>query len=818
MPGELDWYVDIVLPFPLRQAFTYSLPAELHADASFGKRAIVQFGPRKIYTGIIVAIHQNKPDAFEVKEVIDILDTEAVVYELQITFWQWIADYYCSSLGEVMNAALPSSLKLESESKVIINPSFDGDISDLSPEESWIVDALGLKNELPVSDIQKILKKTHVFKTIKSLYQKGVILPLEELKDTYKPKTENIIRLHPGIDSVKILKTVFDELERAPRQLELFLNFRIMEKKYSEVRQTILLKESGINKSVLDALVKKNYLVCEKKVVGRLDHYEADAPDFELTPAQQACLLSIREQWKEKTTVLLHGITSSGKTHIYIKLIEDVIASGKQVLYLVPEISLSAQLIGRLRGYFGEKVGIYHSRFNPNERYEIWQKTMNSEYKVILGVRSALFLPFKNLGLVIVDEEHEVTYKQQSPAPYYHARDAAVYYAALANAKCLLGSATPAIESYYNAQQGKYGYYALNERYSQVTPPQFVVNDLKKDRKRNEMRGNMSFALYTDLKKIITKGDQAILFQNRRGYAPYMECEICDYIPSCNNCDIKLTYHRYLKKLVCHYCGYKIPVPALCPKCKNIKIKVKGFGTEKIEDDLDTFFPDLKHLRLDLDTSRKKNAFADIISKFEKGEHQVLVGTQMVTKGLDFEKVKLVGILNADQLLNFPDFRSTERTFNLISQVGGRAGRRDEQGKVIIQTNNPEHPVFQFIIHHDYDGFYQSEMELRSKFKYPPLSKVIILTLRHKDLKTVRNGANQLTGRLRYYFGNRVLGPEAPPVSKLKNQYLMQIMIKFERGYKQLQQAKEFILTETGKLKLDGAYKSIRVQIDVDPV
>ncbi|MEA3497099.1 MAG: primosomal protein N' [Bacteroidota bacterium] len=811
------FYTDVVLPFPLRKAFTYKVPHEFTDKIEIGKRAIVQFGKRKIYTALIVKIHKQKPEKYKAKEVLDILDEQPIIYSKQLKLWQWIADYYCSSVGEVMAVALPPSLKLESESKVIINPEYDGDITNLTQNEIIITESIVNQNELSLSQIQDILKIKNIFHIIKSLYQHGIILPKEELKDTYKVKKEKFVELNPEYKDENKLKNLFTELEKAPKQLDVILSYQSMFKKAKKISQKELIKISGASSQIIKSLEKKKILIIKSVKVDRIEKEKYKKESFELKDFQQKALEEIKIQFEKKNVVLLHGITSSGKTHLYINLIEDLISKGQQVLYLVPEISLTAQLIRRLRNYFGNKIGIYHSKFNPNERYEIWHKTLNQEYSIVLGVRSAMFLPFKKLGLIIIDEEHESTFKQQNPAPRYQARDTAVVMTSIFDCKCLLGTATPSFETYFNTKTKKYGYVKIDRRFTDVQPPEIILSDLKDEYKRKKMKGHFGSKLYEEANKIIKKNDQVIFFQNRRGYAPYIECQTCGWVPKCKNCDISLTYHMISRTLSCHYCGYKTAIPTKCDNCGNTQMKMKGFGTEKIEDDLEVLFPGIEGIRMDYDTTRKKKAYHKLISKFEKGEAQILVGTQMVTKGFDFEKVKLVGILNADQMLNYPDFRAVERSYQLISQVSGRAGRRKERGKVIVQTFTPEHPAFIFIQANDFEGFYNLYMKERRGFKYPPLTKLILISLKDKSQTKVSEGGEFLAKRLKLKLGKRVLGPEAPPISKLRNLYINQIMLKFERDNALIKNAKETLIDEISKFNFDTRYKSIRVVIDVDP-
>jgi primosomal protein N' (replication factor Y) len=809
-------YAEVILPFPLYHSFTYFVPLEFQKIAGTGKRVLVQFGKKRIYTGIILELHNREPETYKAKDILDVLDQEAVVLDTQINFWKWIASYYVCSIGEVMNVALPASMKMESESRVILNHDFEGQIQYLHDNEKIIVESLTQQQEISVVDIEKILQIKNAFPYLKSLYNQGVIFFREEVKQAYKPKLENIIELNPDYKNKTKLESLYGEFSRAPKQLSLLLAYQHFSLSNSIVLKSDLLKKANVSGSIAAALIRKGIFIERKINIDRIEYLDQQKQTFELKDFQKQALTQIQQDFQIKDTVLLHGITSSGKTHIYIKLIEEILEKGKQVLYLVPEIALSAQLIRKLRSYFGKEVGIYHSKFSANERYEIWHKTLNQEYKIILGVRSALYLPFQSLGLIVVDEEHENTYKQQSPAPRYQARDAAVMLAQIHQAKTLLGSATPSFETYYNAKKGKYALVEMNSRYTEVMPPEVYISNLAHDQMRKKLKGQLTVKLYEECIKTLENGDQVILFINRRGFAPYLECQTCGWIPYCNNCDISMTYHKYSHRLNCHYCGSKQPVPNTCIQCGNSAMLMKGFGTEKVEDDIEIIFPDYKVMRMDLDTTRSKKAFDNMIRSFELQEAQILVGTQMVTKGLDFEKVKLVGILNADQLLNYPDFRAFERSFQLMSQVSGRSGRREERGKVIIQSRNPKNKIFDFLKQHDYTGFYHEYISERDEFDYPPYKKLISLNLRSKDQKLLWEGSQFLAQRIKLIAGNSVLGPQAPLVSKVRNEHIQEIIIKLNRNNK-IQELKAGIQHEISSFSFIPKYRKIKTIIDVDP-
>lgn len=810
-------FVDVILPFPLNKAFTYRLNDSQIGAAGIGQRAIVQFGKSKIYSSIIVKIHKNEPEVYKAKEVIEILNEQAIVTQQQIDLWYWIAEYYCCTIGEVMAAALPSTLKLESESKISLSPYFDKS-TELTDDEFLIAEALEIQNEITISIIQNILNKKSVFDLIKSLYQKGVILPKEDLVNTYKARKETILYLNETYKSQGSLKELFNMLEKAPRQLDVLLAFNMLSRNTAGVLRKDLLKNPACSISAVDGLIKKEVFIATEINVDRIGFENLPKQNFELKDYQQTALNQIKEQLTTKNTCLLFGVPNSGKTHIYIKLIDEYISKGKQVLYLVPEISLTTQLIGKLRSYFGDYIGVYHSKYNSQEKYEIWHKTLNKGYSVILGVRSAVFLPFKDLGLIIIDEEHEQTFKQQDPAPRLHARDTAIYLSQAFNAKVVLGTATPSFESYFNALSGKYGLVKVTQRYSEVHPPEIVITDMKDDYLKRKNKGMLSSELYNVMVSAFDEKKQTILFKNRRGFSPYIECETCGWVPKCKNCDISLTYHRHTNNLRCHYCGSKYPMPINCAGCGSTLIKTKGYGTEKVEDDVQLIFPEKGIIRMDHDTTRSRKAFEKMIHSFERGEADILVGTQMVTKGLDFEKVKIVGILNADQMLNYPDFRATERSFQLMSQVGGRAGRRDDRGKVIIQTFKPQHPIFTFLIHNDYEGFYVKELDERKEFSYPPFTKLITLTIKNKDLEKLTAQTNILARKLSLHFAHRVLGPEFHHISRIRNEFIIQIILKFERNFTLIAQSKKILIDEISKFTINPANKNTRVIIDVDPI
>ncbi|MBI4645807.1 MAG: primosomal protein N', partial [Bacteroidia bacterium] len=751
-------YTDIILPLPLPKLYTYSVPEELYDNACSGKRTVVQFGKKKIYTGLIKNIHKNRPKEYETKDILTILDDTPIVNEIQLKFWQWISEYYLCSIGEVMKAALPSGLKLESETKVIFNPEFKHS-TELSPKEELIYTALENRKLLTIKEINDILEQKNSLPVIKSLLNKQAIYVEERLIEKYRPKYTTYIQLHNKYKNQEELHQIFDKLAKAPKQLELLMNY-INYSKYLTLQEPLkvskdqLLETYPAGHQALPALVKKNIFVLDEVETGRIETSTDEIHKInELAGFQEDALNQIYKQFETKDVILLHGITSSGKTEIYIHLIKEYLEMGKQVLYLLPEIALTAQIINRLKKVFGNKAGIYHSRFSDSQRVETWNAVLNKNsvinYQLILGARSSLFLPYDNLGLVIVDEEHENTYKQYDPSPRYHARDAAIMLARLHNAKTLLGTATPSIESYYNAQNAKYGLVELKQRYKEIKLPEIFLADTREAYRKKKMLSHFSPLLLEKIEQALSKKEQIILFQNRRGFSPYVECNMCNWIPKCEHCDVSLTYHKYLNQLVCHYCGYTCPVLVACKACGSTNLQTRGFGTEKVEDEIAIFFPNARIARLDLDTTRSRKIYEKILNDFENRAIDILVGTQMITKGLDFDNVSIVGIMNADNMLNFPDFRAFERSFQLMAQVSGRAGRKHKQGEVIIQTGNPNHPVIQDVISNHYAHLYLTQLTERKQFNYPPFYRLIEIILKHKKTVRLNPAAHQLTIELK---------------------------------------------------------------------
>jgi len=783
-----------------------------------GCRVEVQLKNKK-YAGIVKRLHQDKPEAFEPKDILNLLDQEPILHPAQLQLWEWIAGYYLCSEGEVMAAALPAHFKLSSETVLVFNEETGDDFSHLDNDEFVVAEALHIRKELRISEVQQLLDVNHVYPVIKRLIEKKVCFVWEALKDTYTAKKESYVVLNPVYnDEEKLAPLLNDWGGKAPKQLELLLAYLHLLKAEGSVSKASLLKKSGASDAQLKGLVDKDVLMIERRVVDRLQYLPRDIHiDFELTPAQQAAFEGIELAWQERPVCLLHGVTSSGKTLVYIRQIEKVLRQGKQVLYLLPEIALTSQIIRRLQKHFGGYIGIYHSKFSQNERLEIWNKIRSGELKIILGARSSLFLPFSDLGLIVADEEHDASYKQQEPAPRYHARDAAVYYASLFKAKVLLGSATPSVETYFNALNGKYGRVELMERFGQVQLPGIEIVDTKKIHlPKQEGKIIISPNLQVAIEQSLSTGKQVILFQNRRGYSPYQVCEVCGWIPQCRNCDVSLNFHKLTNKLHCHYCGTVYPPLNTCAACGNHRFVQRNFGTERIEEHLEELFPKARIARMDIDSVRGKTAHDSLIQQFEQQRIDVLVGTQMVVKGLDFMHVNLVGILDADGILSFADFRVNERAFQLMEQVSGRAGRLDGQGRVLIQVANTAHPVLGYIKAHDYKLFFQHEIVARQQFFYPPYSRIILVTFRHKTKEVVDSAAHLFAGGLKQGLGAYLVGPAEPVVARIRNQFLMELLLKLPKDGHTIAFAKQAIQQQTAILHNHPKFRSVVVIPDVD--
>ena len=824
-------FVDVLLPLAVPNLYTYRVPYELNEAALPGVRALVQFGRNKFYTALIKNVHETPPEKYQAKYVEDILDTQPIVNETQFTFWNWMSAYYLCQVGEVMNAALPSGLKLSSETKLVINTAIDleqAQAENLSDAEYILLEAIEKRNVLSFTEAADVLSVKNPQGTIKNLLTKKLVLLYEEVKERYKPKIISYLKLNEIYHTnEKELQTLFETLEKkAFKQLEVLLYY-LKETKKDTFEENIWLKRHTLLKhfdgAIINALIKKNVFIQEEFETSR---FEADSTmqlQKDLSPLQQTALQEIETSFTTHQTCLLHGITGSGKTEIYCALIEKTIAAGKQVLYLLPEIALTTQLVSRIKKYFGDNAGVYHSRFSENERVEIWNAVLQQEqtnisfnkqnHQIILGARSALFLPFSNIGLIIIDEEHDSSYKQQDPAPRYHARDAALYLASLHNAKVLLGTATPSIESYYNATQNKYGLVELNERFGHSSLPVIDVIDMRTDGKKTD--DVISPALFTEMTLALAKKEQIILFQNRRGFAPYTECFTCGYVPCCVQCDVSLIYHKATQKLTCHYCGYTTIPPKTCVACGNSDLRYRGFGTQKIEEEVEILLPHAKIKRMDIDSTRSKHAYKQIIDEFDAGDIDILTGTQMLTKGLDFDNVGLVGVLQADHLLSYPDFRSHERAFQLMTQVSGRAGRKHSNGKVFIQTTQPQHQVINWVIQHDYKQMYQTLLAERQEYLYPPFTRLFSFLFVYKDANELSYAAEWFAGELRKVFDQRVLGPQFPIISRIKNEYHKQILLKIERSYSS-NQVRQYLNKIIFDFKTDKLLAKVKLKIDVD--
>ncbi len=817
------YYIKVVVPLPLPNLFTYSVPDTLISQIEIGKRVLIQFGSQKIYAAIVIETPVEKSDDYEVKPIISIIDEMPVVTEKQIAMWHWVHSYYLCFWGDVMQAALPAELRLSSETKIVLNTEKESGSEYLTDDEFLILEALHSVKELSLKEISRILDRKHVFPVVKTLLQKKLVLSVENIGEDFKIPMANFIRRTEQTNDQDFLKRQFDLLEKkAPRQLDVLMQLLLLEKNYSEgkVPQKVLLHKSGVTAAVLKQLLKKGLIeILTERATGTKSFFNKDF--FELSVEQSTALKEINNSFTEKPVTLLHGVTSSGKTELYIRLIDDCLKKGRQALYLLPEIALTTQIITRLEKHFGNKLMVYHSRFSDNERASVYTRMIengmaSSEPFVVIGARSSVFLPFHKLGLVIVDEEHEASYKQFDPSPRYHARDTAIVLAKLFEANVLLGSATPSIETYHNAITGKYGLVELFARHAAIAPPQIQLVNIKELTFKRQMKSHFSPALINAIKEELDKGKQIILFQNRRGFAPILQCHQCNWVPHCQHCDVALTYYKKADLLRCHYCGFTQQPPSKCKSCGETDIRQYGFGTEKIEDELQIFFPEHNIARLDLDSTRGKHAYSEIISRFETGETDILVGTQMVTKGLDFDNVSLVGILNADNLINFPDFRAYERSFQMLMQVSGRAGRKKEQGKVIIQSYNPGHSLLDFVVKNDYKSFIDYELSERKKFNYPPFSRLLEITVKGRDESRTAQAANFLTSELKKQIPS-ILGPVTPPVSRIKNFYIRTILIKFQRQAK-LSDARHRMLSAIDRYKINPVSKNILLQIDVDPI
>lgn len=821
----MSQFADVILPLPLYKYFTYRIPDDMRSCLQQGSRVVVPFGRKKYYTAIVAYLHDLAPVGYETKEIISLLDDKPVLRRPQLRFWEWIAEYYLCSVGDVYKAALPSGLKLESETTVTLNGEYEeSEEVRLKDRELILLDTLSRNGKMSLSELERETGLKNILPVVRGLLEKEALFVSEQIKNNYKPKTEVYVRMSFPPEEKDLLKEVFDKVKSAKKQEVLLLSYLdlscFMRKgMYREVSRKDLLERSAVSVSILNAMIAKGIFVKYKKEVSRFASLSVRLQDIaELSEVQKRAYEQITDSFRTHDVTLLHGVTSSGKTEIYIHLIKQVVDAGRQVLYLVPEIALTTQLTTRLQRVFGDKLIIYHSKFSDNERVEIWNNLLNEKKTgIILGVRSSIFLPFRDLGLVIVDEEHENSYKQYDPAPRYHARNAAVVLASMHGAKTLLGTATPSIETYYNARQGKYGLVELLSRFEELELPLVEIADVKELRRKRRMSGNFSPVLIDKASQALKQGEQVILFQNRRGFAPLVECKECAWIPKCEHCDVSLTYHKRFNQLTCHYCGYTYEIPRVCPACGQPTIEIKGYGTERIEEDVQEYFPGYEAARMDLDTTRSRNSYEQIISDFEQQKTRILVGTQMVTKGLDFDHVSVVGILNSDTMMNYPDFRAHERAYQMMAQVAGRAGRKNHRGTVVLQTSEPNHPLIRQVMDNDYEGMYKTQLSERKQFSYPPFFRLIYIYMKHKDEQILNSLSIQYARTLREVFGERVLGPDNPPVARVQSLYIRKIVLKVEVNASIIR-VKEILRKVYENMLTDGRFKSLILYYDVDPM
>ncbi len=810
-------YVTVILPIAVPKPYTYYVPEELVKNIQFGIRVEVQFGKSKLYSALVMEVHADAPADYTPKPIVSIIDQSPIIYPNQIKLWRWMAKYYACTLGEVMNAALPSGMKLASETRIILSPLFDENYDGFNDKEFMITEALSIQNELSIDDIRKILNQKTVYPLINRLLERKIVYLKEELKSSYKPKTVSCVKLsEPYLSNPELLEEAFEKLSRSNRQVEALMAFIQLSRNQELVQTQDVCKKASVESSVIKAIEKKGIFEIYKKAVSRIGGYEEELVESSELATQQIAAIEAIKTEKNTNVTLLHGVTGSGKTRVYVELITEAIEKGEQVLYLLPEIALTTQIVSRLQKIFGDQIAVFHSRLNNNERVEIWKSVLAGK-PLVMGARSGLFLPFNNLKLIIVDEEHDTSYKQMDPAPRYNARDVAVFLAKLHGAKIILGTATPSLESYHNTLSKKYNLVEMPERFGGLELPEIVIVDAKDETKKNKMQSHFTSVLLEELKLTLERGEQAILFQNRRGYAPVLNCTNCGWNAECIHCDVSLTYHKFQNNLRCHYCGYQRPIPVECPACGTKQLTLKGFGTEKIEDELKIFLPDAKINRLDYDTVRAKDAHARIINDFEEKRIDILVGTQMVTKGLDFDNVGLVGVLSADHLFYFPDFRASERGFQLITQVSGRAGRKHKRGKVIIQAFNTSHPVLKEVLQNDFQHFFEREIEERKTFLYPPFCRLIKITLKHKKPDILNEAAKVFSKALKKSLGDRVIGPAVPGIPRVRTYFLMDLLLKMERNSEKIAFAKSAILEAIQTTHSVQGFSMVRININVDP-
>ncbi len=814
----MQFFIDVLLPLPLPRAFTYWVNEAEFDFLSPGFRVGVPFGKNKLYTGLVYKKHRVAPQAYTPKTIEVILEDHSIVTPQQLQFWEWMSDYYRCSMGNILRAALPSAFLLTSETFISRVKEIEIDWDGLSDEAYLVLEALE-QRDLLIEDIQAIVQRKTVLPLLQTLIEKGYVQTLQSLKEKYKPKKHRYLRIHPDHSTDEALSSLFDQLKRAPKQSAFLLGLYQLKNEEEWVKLSLLKKQldvtSGLVRILLDKGVIEEQWVQEDRVL--LKEMNGDSKPV-LSFAQQTALNDIQQQWEEKEVVLLEGVTSSGKTEVYFSLIEEQLKKEKQVLFLLPEISLTAQMVQRLQKRFGEQVTVFHSKFSIHERVEVWKNILHNSPKarIVLGARSAIFLPFNRLGLIVVDEENESSFKQFDPAPRYQARDAAIVLANQYKCKLLLGSATPSIESRFNVERKKYGHVQLLERFGEAVLPLVQTIDLKEAHKKKEMKGLFSKTLFEQIENNLLEGKQIILFQNRRGYAPLLECHTCGHIPQCTNCDVSLTYHQYNHQLRCHYCGYHIAKPIQCVVCSGPSLELKGTGTQQIEEQVQQYFPQAKVERMDWDSTRGKWSFESIIERFTTGEVNILVGTQMVTKGLDFKNVGLVGVINADPLLFFPDFRAHERAFQLLTQVAGRAGRSSEQGKVLIQSFSPAHPVLQQVIQTNYEALYTQQIHERRAFDYPPFFRLIRISLKARDYQKAQQAAQWLHDVLAQHLTTPILGPVDPVVARVRNQYIKQLLLKYPDNTSR-KHIKDVLSNALKSIEAIGQFRSVKINIDVDP-
>jgi len=812
-----DYHIQVILPLALRGAFTYRVPTHLLADVEIGRRVVVPFGKRRYYAALIYKVNAQVPRGTKPKDISYVMDDLPVVTDQQLLFWEWMSEYYMSGLGPVMNTALPNALKLSSQTTIALNPAFE-EYEAFSDDERMIIAQLSTHEQMEVSQLEALSSKKSIQKAISSLLKKGVVLTLEEMKPQTKPRTVERVELTTDFQTEEALNRLVESLSNAPKQFELVMRFLEITggDPLDGVNRPLLLQRSNVTSAILRSLIDKGVFHLMEVFAESEEAHPVEG--FELNEEQSQVVGSLKEQFDTKVCCLLHGVTGSGKTLVYAELIRETLAAGKQVLYLVPEIALTTQLVQRMKHLVQQEVQVYHSRFTDRERLTTWLRLLDSANpELVIGARSALFLPLHALGLIIVDEEHESSFKQHEASPHYSARDAAIWMAHALGAKVLIGSATPSVESTYSARKGKFGFAELKKRFADIQLPSVHIVDMTKSKRADVMDASLSAELVEGIKAAMVQKQQVILFQNRRGYAPFLMCESCGWSAECVNCDVNLTFHKHFEKMLCHYCGYNYKLPKNCPQCNSAKLKVKGFGTEKIENQLETIFPEARIARMDLDTTRKKNAFQNLITAFEEGSIDILVGTQMVSKGLDFENVGLVGVLSADSLWNRPDFRAFERAYQMLTQVSGRAGRKGRRGRVLIQTFRVDHPVLEYVINHSYEGMYQHQISERQQFAYPPYTRIMQFKLMHTDAKFTKEAAVYFAGLLRERFGKRILGPEEPTIPRIRGRFIRQIFLKME-GTLSLKQSRKAVWECIDLLEGHESYRKAKFQIDVDPL